>query len=56
MSNRKVISMMAAGDDNLRAERAQIELEWYRAIREFRGKLEQLQARLEVLEAGYPRR
>ena len=50
MSNRKIIAMM---DFERRKERAEIELEWYRAIREFRGKLEQLEARIQRFEDGH---
>jgi hypothetical protein len=57
MSNRKVISMMAARDEaaveDRRREFAAIELEWLRAIREFRGKLEQLEARMQRFEDGW---
>ena len=51
MSNMKIVSLVA---NEQRKATTQIELEWYQAIREFRGKLEQLQARLEQLEAGVP--
>lgn len=51
MSNMKVVSLIA---HEQRKAVTQIELEWYQAIREFRGKLEQLQKRIDILEAGVP--
>lgn len=58
MSNMKIVSLVAAGDkavsadvEAYRLEYAQIELEWLRAIREFREKLGQLEVRIVEMEA-----